>query len=152
MGSSMPIYEDADFEKAARSLRRLLRLEFDPRPDMITVIFKLKDQGLIKNYRRVPDAEMPDGEAYFDPFDEILHIRESTFCNANSMSAPETDRRRARFTLAHEVGHIWLKHTGIRHRGKAGALQERLVKQIKQEEREAERFAGAFLVPSYLAA
>jgi rRNA maturation protein Rpf1 len=52
--SSMPIYEDTDFEKAARSLRRLLGLEFDPRPDMITVIFKLKNQGLIKNYRRVP--------------------------------------------------------------------------------------------------
>ncbi len=94
---------------------------------------------------------MPDGEAYFDPFDQILHIRESTFCAANSMFASETNRRRARFTLAHELGHIWLKHSGIRHRGAAGALQEKLVKQIKQEEREAERFAGAFLAPSYLA-
>jgi hypothetical protein len=147
----MQLYEDADFEKAARSLRVLLGIEFQTRPDMITVVIKLKHHGLIKNYLRVPDEQMPDGEAYYDPFDQILHVRESTFCAANSMFAPEANRRRARFTLAHEVGHIWLKHSGIRHRGKAGALQERLVKQIKQEEREAERFAGAFLAPSYLA-
>jgi hypothetical protein len=147
----MPIYEDAEFEKAARSLRKLLGLEFEPRPDMITVIFKLKDHGLIKNYKRVPDADMPDGEAYFDPFEQILHVRESTFCAASGMFAPETDRRRARFTLAHEVAHIYLKHSGIRHRGESGALQKRLVKQIQQEEREADRFAGVFLAPSYLA-
>ncbi len=147
----MPIYEDAEFEDSARSLRKLLGIEFQTRPDMITVVFKLKHHGLIKNYKRMSDAEMPDGEAYFDPFDQILHIRESTFAAANSISVPEFKRRRARFTIAHEVGHIWLKHSGIRHRGAAGALQERLVRQIKQEEREAERFAGAFLAPSYLA-
>ena len=147
----MPIYGDAEFEKSARSLRKLLGIEFQTRPDMITVIFKLKHYGLIKNYKRVPNEQMPDGEAYFDPFDSILYIRESTFCAANSTFAPERDRHRARFTIAHETGHVWLKHTGIRHRGEAGALQEKLVKQIKQEEREAERFAGAFLAPAYLA-
>lgn len=147
----MQMYEDAEFENSARSFRKLLGLEFEPRPDVITVIFKLKDHGLIKNYKRVPDVEMRDSEAYFDPFDQILYIRESTFCAANSTFALESNRRRARFTLAHEFGHIWLKHSGVRHRGEAGALQERLVKQIRQEEREAYRFAGAFLAPSYLA-
>ena len=146
------MYEDVEFENSARSLRKLLELEFDPRPYMITVVIKLKHLGLIKNYRRVPDEGMPDGEAYFDPFERILHLRESIFCAANSMFAPESDRRHARFTIAHEVGHIWLKHSGIRHRGAAGATQERLVKQIRQEEREAYRFAGAFLAPAYLAA
>jgi IrrE N-terminal-like domain len=147
----MALFEDVEFERAARSLRKLLGIEYLPRPDMVTVVIKLKHHGLIKNYKRVPDNEMPDGEGYFDPFDQILCIRESTFCAANSMFAPDAERQRARFTLAHEIGHIWLKHSGIRHRGKAGALQERLVKQIRQEEREAERFAGAFLAPSYLA-
>ena len=146
----MPIYEDAEFEASARALRRLLGIEFQQRPDMITVVMKLKHHGLIENYKRVPDEEMPDGEAYFDPFDKILHLRESTFCSANSAFGSERDRQRAKFTIAHEVGHIWLKHSGIRHRGAAGALQERLVKQIHQEEREAMRFAGAFLVPAYL--
>lgn len=100
------MYEDHEFENAARSLRKLLGIEFDPRPDMITVVFKLKHHGLIANYRRVLDAEMSDGEAYFDPFEKILHIRESTFCAANSIFGLESARRRARFTLAHEVGHF----------------------------------------------
>lgn len=147
----MSMYEDAEFESSARSLRKLLGIEFQARPDMITVVIKLKHHGLIKNYRRVPDEEMPEGEAFYDPFEQILHIRESTFCAANNTFNQEIDRQRARFTLAHEVGHIWLKHSGIRHRGAAGALQERLVKQIRQEEREAYRFAGAFLAPAYLA-
>jgi hypothetical protein len=149
--AQMALYEDLEFEDSARAFRRLLQLEFEPRPDLITVIFKLKGLGLITNYKRMPDCDMPDSEACFDPFDRILYIRESTFCAANGTSALESERRRARFTLAHEFGHIWLKHTGVRHRGAAGALQERLVKQIKQEEREAHRFAGAFLAPAYLA-
>jgi IrrE N-terminal-like domain len=147
----MPIYDDADFEKSARSLRRLLGIEFQTRPDMITVIIKMKHHGLIKNYKRVPDKEMPDGEAYFDAVDQILHIRESTFTAANSTFIAESERRRARFTIAHEVGHVWLKHGGVRHRGAAGARQKQLVWQIRQDEREAERFAGAFLAPAYLA-
>ena len=147
----MPMHEDHEFEANARSLRRLLGIEFDTRPDMITVIFKLKDHGLINDYRRVPDYEMPDDEAYFDPFTKVLHLRESTFEAGNGMFAEEAKRQRARFTLAEEVGHIWLKHSGVRYRGQTGAQQERLVKEIRQQEREARRFAGTFLVPSYLA-
>ncbi len=147
----MPMSDDAEFEASALALRKLLGIEFEARPDMITVIFKLKDHGLITDYRRVPDATLPDDEAYFDPFSKILHIRESTFEAGNGMFTDDAKRQRARFTLAEEVGHIWLKHSGIRYRGKSGASQERLVKQIGQEEREARRFAGSFLVPSYLA-
>jgi hypothetical protein len=42
----MPLY-DEDLEASVRALRKLLGIEFDSRPDMITVIFKLKDRGLI---------------------------------------------------------------------------------------------------------
>jgi len=147
----MPLYEDHEFEASARELRRLLGIEFQHRPDMITVIIKLKDRGLIKNYERVPDEQMAGNEAYFDPEKGILYISESTFEAGNGFFAIESKRQRARFTLGHEVGHIWLKHQGLRYRGKSGELQEKLVRQIKQEEREAHRFAGAFLAPSYLA-
>lgn len=145
----MPLY-DEEIEHAARNLRKLLGIEFDPRPDMITVIFKLKDHGLIKGYERVPDSEMPDAEARFDPFDKVLYVRESTFIAGHGMFSIETDRRRARYTIAHEAAHIWLKHSGIRYRGQAGDAQEKHVSQIRQEEREANRFAAAFLAPSYL--
>lgn len=117
---------------------------------MITVIYKLKEYGLIKNYLRVPDTEMPDDEAFFNSFTKILHISERTFEAGNGFFVDEGNRQRARFTLAEEVGHIWLKHSGIRYRGQTGKLQERMVKHIRQEEREARRFAGTFLVPAYL--
>jgi hypothetical protein len=146
----MPLSDDTEFESSVRDLRKLLGIEFDARPDMITVIYKLKDRGLIKNYLRVPDAEMPDDEAFFNPFTKILHISERVFEAGNGFFVEETKRQRARFTLAEEVGHIWLKHNGVRYRGQTGKLQEKLVKQIRQEEREARRFAGTFLVPAYL--
>jgi hypothetical protein len=130
----MPLF-DEELEQAARNLRKLLGIEFDPRPDMITVIFKLKDHGLIKGYERVPDSEMPDAEARFDPFNEILYVSESTFVAGHGMFSIETDRRRARYTIAHEAAHIWLKHSRIRYRGQAGDAQEKHVSQIRQEER-----------------
>jgi hypothetical protein len=146
----MPLHQDEDFEASARRLRRLLGIEFDDRPDMITVIFKLKDHGLIKGYERVPDNEMPDAEARFDPFDSILYVRESTFVAGNGQFAGEIERRRARYTIAHEVGHVWLQHKGVRYRGEAGARQERLLSEVRKEEREANRFAAVFLAPAYL--
>jgi Zn-dependent peptidase ImmA (M78 family) len=93
---------------------------------------------------------MPNDEAYFDPFEKILYIRETTFEAGHGMFVNEPERRRARFTLAEEAGHIWLKHSGVRYRGNSGEIQEKMVKQIRQEEREARRFAGTFLAPSYL--
>jgi len=121
------------------------------RPDMITVVFKLKKHGLINNYIRVPDAEMGGSEAYFDPETRLLHISESTFCSANDMSTRSTlERRRARFTIAHEIGHIALGHDRILHRGGSNAFRKQ-ANGVQQAEREAEQFAAAFLAPAHLA-
>jgi Zn-dependent peptidase ImmA (M78 family) len=144
--------EDEDIEQAARRLRIRLGIDDQLRPDMITVIIKLKNRGMIKNYVRVPDSEMPNDEARFDSDDQLLYIRESTFCAANAMyTYPELERRRARFTIAHEIGHIALGHKGIRFRGDSSERGKRLVGQIRQQERDAERFAAAFLAPDHLA-
>ena len=143
---------DEDFEAAARKLRIRLGIDDQLRPDMITVVVKLKDHGLIANYIRVPDDEMPDDEAFFDSETKLLHLRDSTFCAANAVyTYSESDRRRARHTIAHEIGHIILRHEGIRYRGKSGALAEEIVRNIQRQEREAHRFAAAFLAPAHLA-
>ena len=143
--------EDEDIENAARRLRTQLGIDGQLRPDMITVIIKLKDRGLIKNYMRVPDHKMPDDEAYFDSVEGLLYLRESTFCAANAMfSYSDQERRRARFTIAHEVGHVALGHQGRRFRGDSGAAGKALVSKIRQQERDAERFAAAFLAPAHL--
>ncbi len=119
---------------------------------MMTVIVKLKDCGLIKNYVRIPDEEMPDDEACFDSDDKLLYIRESTYCAANAMyTHTEAERRHARFTIAHEIGHLALKHDGLHFRGTTSADAKKIPSRVRQHERDAERFAAAFLAPAHLA-
>jgi hypothetical protein len=147
----MPARSNDNIESAARHLRMKLGIDDQPRPDMTTVIVKLKDRGLIKNYVRVPDADMPKDEACFDSAERLLYIRESTFCAASAMyTFSAGERRRARFTIAHEIGHIALGHDGTLHRGATSGLAKKLGREAAQNEREADRFAAAFLVPEHL--
>jgi Zn-dependent peptidase ImmA (M78 family) len=142
---------DEEIELAARKLRIKLAIDDQLRPDMPTVVFKLKAHGMIRDYVRVPDHEMPDDEARYDSFRKLLYIRESTFCAANSMFTYSTvERRRARYTIAHEVGHVALGHDGVRFRGNTGAIAEQIVQKIRRQENEANRFAAAFLAPAHL--
>lgn len=139
-----------EIEAAARTMRIRLGIDDQLRPDMLTVIFKLKHLGYIKNYVRVPDTQMSSSEAFFDPETGILHISERTFCAANELSTrSKTARRRARYTLAHEVGHVTLGHDAIRHRGASNNLRQSSLR-TRIDEAEANQFAAAFLVPSHL--
>jgi Zn-dependent peptidase ImmA (M78 family) len=129
---------DDEIEACARSLRIKLGIDDQLRPDIITVVFKLKESGLIKGYIRIPDHQMLQDEAKYDSFSKLLHLRESTFEAGNGMF-PHSDaaRRRARFTIAHEIGHVALGHTGVRFRGNTGAKAEEMVTRIRREEYEA---------------
>jgi len=85
-------------------------------PDVVTMIYKLKREGSIIGYAVVPDRELPDEEAEFDPHTKLLKLRKGTFYAANNLyNCPR--KPRARFTIAHEVGHILRCHKRIRHRG-----------------------------------
>ena len=147
----MALNDIEDFEAAARQLRIKLGIDDQLRPDMTTVIIKLKHCGMIKDYLRVPDAQMPDDEACFDSDKGLLCLRESTFCAASAMfTYSEQERRRARYTIAHEIGHIVFRHEGVRHRGRTSELSREWIGKIRRQEREAERFAIAFLAPQHL--
>ena len=103
--------EDEDIELIAREARRVLGIEFVPSPDMLTAVFKAVHLRLIKNYVRVPDADMPDDLAAFDPDNGLLSLQESTFVAANEVVSCPPQRTRARFTIAHEFGHVLLLDT-----------------------------------------
>lgn len=142
----MPYLEDEDIEQRARELRRTLGIDDQAQPDMLTMIVKLKHLGLIKNYERVPNAEMPDDEAAFDADRRVLVIRESVFCSANNqISGP-----RARWTIAHEIGHMALGHKRTRHRNVSGRAIDRISSPIRTQEAHAHRFAAAILAPYHL--
>jgi hypothetical protein len=139
----MPYLELEDIEAKARKLREVLGLDDCIYLDMMTVVVKAKHLGLIQDYRRVPDHEMPEDEAAYDPEKRLLLIRESTF------SAMNRDEPRARFTLAHELGHMALGHTRTRHRNVSGRPIEKIAPTIRRDEAQADVFAGAFLVPAH---
>lgn len=85
--------------------------------------------------------------AYTDCGTKTIHISASTF---------EGVRRgdpRARFTVAHELGHLVLGHEGVRSRvalGKDRRVQAG-VRSASQDEEEANYFARAFLMPERVA-
>ncbi|WP_422389124.1 ImmA/IrrE family metallo-endopeptidase [Bradyrhizobium septentrionale] len=93
---------------------------------------------------------MPDDLAAFDPETGILSLQESTFTAANEVLGNPPGRKRARFTIAHEFGHVFLGHKKTRHRNISGRKIEKIAAPIVRDERDADRFAAAFLAPSYL--
>lgn len=135
---------DEEIEQRVKALRRSIGLEHQPRPDMMTVIQKLKANYRHFNYQRVPDPELPEAEAQWDAEKGLLRMRESVF------QAMQRGEPRARWTIAHEIGHFAMKHSGVRNRSTSQTTAERLLLEVKKEESEARRFAAMFLAPCYL--
>lgn len=142
----MKYLELEEYERKARNLRQLLKVDDQFQPDLITVLIKLKSLHLIKNYERVPDCDLPGKEASWDPDSRILKLRESIFCGANQLNPAS----RPRFTIAHELGHMWLDHTMLRDRSFSDRAINKIAPTIKRDERQANSFAAAFLVPAHL--
>jgi Zn-dependent peptidase ImmA (M78 family) len=117
---------------------------------MITAVFKAMHLRLIKSYVRVSDADMPDDLAAFDPDTGLLRLQESTFVAANEVVSCPPERMRARFTIAHEFGHVFLGHKRTRHRNISDRPIEQIAPTIIRDERDADRFAAAFLAPAHL--
>jgi Zn-dependent peptidase ImmA (M78 family) len=131
-----------EIEEVARRLRAKLNIDHLERPDLISIF----DNGLSNIYPglrliRVLDDKLVGSEARTDCYERTITTRESVY-----QGCLRGDPR-ARMTIAHELGHIALGHSGTRHRQNLtlGTRDER------QEEREAWNFAEVFLAPTFLA-
>lgn len=111
---------------------------------MMTVISKLKHVVPSFDYRRVPDEEMPDAEAYWYSEDFELSMRESVFIGMRR------GEPRARMTVAHELSHYLLEHKGYLNRSVIKSNAELSVQRIIHQESEARRLAAIILAPEYL--
>lgn len=138
-------WTDERLEDFGRRLRLILGIETQLRPDLLTVIVKLKHLDPSFNYSRVADSEMPNVEAQWDSNRKIIRLRESTFCG---MQAGDS---RKRFVVAEEVMHYKLGHLGLLNRSTEKTIGERAVARVRFQEFEARRAAAAFLAPEYLA-
>jgi hypothetical protein len=135
---------DEELEAAARKFLRIIGLEHQVRPDMMTIISKLKHVVPSFGYRRVPDAEMPDADARWSSDDFEISMRESVFV------AMQRGDPRARMTVAHELSHYLLEHKGLLNRGAVKSISELSVQRIIAQEAEARRLAPIILSPEHL--
>jgi len=131
-----------EIEEVARRLRVKLDIDHLECPDLISIF----EHGLAEVYPglrliRALDEDLPDSEAQTDCYERTITVRESVFQGCLE------GEPRARMTLAHELGHIALGHSGTRHRDNI-ALETR---DETRQESEAWHFARVFLAPSFLA-
>jgi hypothetical protein len=135
---------DEDLEEIARAFLQKIGLEYQIKPDMMTIISKLKhiDPGF--KYRRVPDDELPDAEACWYSEDTEISMRESVFV------AMQRGESRARMTVGHELSHYLLKHEGLLNRNTVKSAVEVAVRRVVHQESEARRLAPRILAPEHL--
>lgn len=142
----MSSYSDEDYDRIAKTLREELGVDGDVWLDVLGALRRMKHCGYLGDYVCLPDREMPDAEAKFVPDERKIYLREGTY------QAAERDEPHARFTVAHEIAHCALYHQHIRKRGIAVGAFERKVFSISRDEKQADKFAAAFLAPSHRAA
>jgi Zn-dependent peptidase ImmA (M78 family) len=141
----MAVYRtDEQLEEIGRSFLRRIGLEHQVRPDVMTVISKLKRVETAFNYRRVPD--MPDAEAEWNSEATEVAMRESIF------TGMQHGDPHPRFVVFHELSHYALGHKGTRNRISSPQVRQYSGAQVKHEETEASRLAVIIMAPEYLVA
>lgn len=138
----MKLSEDT-IEKAAIEFRGRLGLDAVTAPCMLGVLENFQRRARNFSFRTASYEELGQDEALLDEEADTLIVRESV------MEDVKAGRERARFTIAHELGHYLLGHKGMKQRTKR--LTAYPTAQDRIEETEANLFASFFLVPTRLA-
>ncbi len=136
-GALVPGLSAKQIEAVAIAVRRNLGLENKKLLCMGNFYDLAQENFKGFSYQVVPCSELPDDLALAYPSKGLIKIREDIFdraCSGNGM---------ARFTLAHEFGHLVL-HSGIPlHRAFEPGM-----KTYRNSEWQADEFAGSLLMPA----
>lgn len=134
---------EQQIRNAARDLRRQLGIDHRYAPDLYEVLHKLHKVLPKFKLKEIEDQDLPhaEGKAHCEP--GILEIPKSTLIALDKYGDP-----RARWTTAHEIGHIVLGHPGRLFRKRPN---EPISAKEALYEREANTFASEFLSPTHLA-
>jgi hypothetical protein len=135
---------EEEFEKIALAWRKAAQQDVAPRLDAPAFITWLKQSGYIKDYIRLPDAELPDAKGKYEPNESRLYFRHSVWQGALNGNPHDT------FTLIHESSHAILGHQETRLRS---ALPRLTVakRDIASDEAAANRLTAALLAPFEMA-
>jgi hypothetical protein len=125
----------------AENVRSAMGLTHQPYVPVVDVLERVLDYQLNLLRFEVGDfAEMEGAEGLTDPNGEFIQIREDVY-----MAAISGDGR-ARFTIAHEMGHFFL-HTGI---PLARSTRGDGIASYRKSEPQANQFAAELLMPRKL--
>lgn len=137
------LLSDDEIEREANRLRESLGLHEGPIFNIV-LLLETKMPSLIRGFRmEIFTRDQKHIEAFSRTLPPRLYLRKDIH------SLALRDDPRTRFTVAHELGHLWLhaRHARL-HRG--GDVPSSML-QLRKQEEEARRFAAAFLMPSELA-
>jgi hypothetical protein len=135
--------DERQIRNFARDLRKKLEIDHRYSPDLYEILHRLHKVLPKFKLKEVEDADLPFAEAKAHCESGILQVTKSTLVALDKYGDP-----RARWTAAHEIGHIVLGHTGRRFRKRPN---EPITDKEKQFETEADVFASEFLSPTHLA-
>lgn len=138
----MPISE-AVIENQAKNVREKLGIGRVASPDIYWVLEKLTSSTQNFNFRPELSSRMNGDEAIMNADTHTLTVQETVLESARAGQV------RARFTIAHEMGHYFLNHSGDRRRNPDKNIYVSSKERIEEEE--ANIFASYFLVPTDLA-
>ncbi|RXH14736.1 ImmA/IrrE family metallo-endopeptidase [Bradyrhizobium guangzhouense] len=130
------VFTPQEMGRYTRLLRKLLGIHDQKSPDILDIFERLKQIFPRLRIRIVADADLPGAEARAYPALWIIKIRKGIYEGLLRGDAG------ARWTFAHELGHVLLQHPGSPHRRRS-APQDVI-------ERQAHMFAAQLLAPSDL--
>jgi Zn-dependent peptidase ImmA (M78 family) len=136
----MSIISDDEMEDRAAALHRELAISIDA-PDLLTCLQALKTRGFLKDYVTIPDSQMAGIEARYEASERKIYLSSSV------AAALRNGEPRARWTVAHEIGHLALRHQS-RNRLSTGRSREAFNSGQNRDEIDANRFAASFLAPA----
>ena len=127
----------------ALDLRKRLGLGDQHAPNLAELVEKLGRLSPKIRVEAVPDHELPLWGAKADSDRYTIFLRRSIFSELH-LADPHT-----RWAFAHELGHLILKHPGVRYK----TTRRNFVFAVaKRQELEAQAFASEFLMPEHLLA
>src|ERR1700724_27095 len=135
----MSNYSNEDYDQIAQILRREIGVDDNTWLNVLDALRRMKYSGYLRDYICLLDSQLPDAEAIFVADERRIYLRQSIY------DAAEREDPHARFTVAHEIAHCALYHQHIRKRGIAvGAFEKKV---FRRDEKQADKFAAAFLAP-----
>lgn len=129
-------------EARANLVRNKLGIQHNYSFDSLSALNNLRATAKNFSFRVGSDEELGTDEAIMDYDSDALIVRDFVLDNLRC------GQGRARFTIAHELGHFFLGHRGRRARNKD--KETYLTSQQKIAEIEANIFASYFLIPTEL--